>query len=50
LVGSICGIILRYYPGIHVEELRKSTKNLSDDRSSPGRYLNPELLNKKQEY
>jgi hypothetical protein len=35
------GYILRYYPSIHVEGLRKSTKDLSHDRRSSGRNLNP---------
>jgi hypothetical protein len=34
---------LRYHPGICVEELRKTTKNLSQDTRSPGRDLNPGL-------
>jgi hypothetical protein len=32
---------LRYYPGICLEGLRKTTKNLSQDNRSPGRDLNP---------
>jgi hypothetical protein len=32
---------LRYYPGICVEGLRKTMKNLSQDSRSPGRDLNP---------
>jgi hypothetical protein len=32
---------LRYYPGICLEELRKTTKNLSQDSQSLGRGLNP---------
>jgi hypothetical protein len=39
--GSGRGLILRYYPGIVVESLRKITKNLSQDSRSPGRDLNP---------
>jgi hypothetical protein len=33
-------IILKYYSGICMERLRKTTKNLSHDSRSPGRYLN----------
>jgi hypothetical protein len=32
---------LRYYNGIFLEGLRKTTKNLSRDSRSPGRDLNP---------
>jgi hypothetical protein len=32
---------LRYYPGICLEGLRKTTKNLTQDNRSPGRDLNP---------
>jgi hypothetical protein len=32
---------LRCYPGICLEELRKTTKNLSQDSKSSGRYLTP---------
>jgi hypothetical protein len=35
------GLILRYYPSICLEELRKTMKNLSRDSQSPGRDLNP---------
>jgi hypothetical protein len=35
------GLILRYYPNIHLEGLRKTTKNLSQDSWSPGQELNP---------
>jgi hypothetical protein len=31
LVGSGHGLILRYYPGIRLEGLRKSTKNFHQD-------------------
>jgi hypothetical protein len=34
---------LRYYPGIRLEEARKTTKNLSQDSHSPGQDLNPGL-------
>jgi hypothetical protein len=38
LEGSGCGLILRYYPGISLWGLRKTTK--SQDSRSPGRDLN----------
>jgi hypothetical protein len=41
LKGSGRGLIIRYYPGIRVEGLRKTTKNLSQDSRSPGRNLKP---------
>jgi hypothetical protein len=41
LEGNCRGLILRYYPGIRLEELRKSTKTLSQDCPSPGRDSNP---------
>jgi hypothetical protein len=31
LEGSSCGPILKYYPGIRLEGLRKTTKNLYPD-------------------
>jgi hypothetical protein len=31
----------RYYPGIYLEGLEKTTKNLDRDSRSPGRDLNP---------
>jgi hypothetical protein len=31
---------LKYYPGISLEGLRKTTENLSQDNLSPGRDLN----------
>jgi hypothetical protein len=40
--GSGCGLILRYYPGIRLEVLRKTTKDLSQDSRYTGRELNPE--------
>jgi hypothetical protein len=40
LKGRGSGLILRYYPGIRLEGLRKTTKNLSKDSRSPGRDLN----------
>jgi hypothetical protein len=41
--GGGRGLILMYHPFIFLEELRKSTKNLSQDNRTPGRYLNPGL-------
>jgi hypothetical protein len=35
------GLLLRYYPGIFLEGLRKATKNLRQDSRSPGPDLNP---------
>jgi hypothetical protein len=35
------GLILRCYPGIRLEKLRKTTVNLCRDSRSPGRDLNP---------
>jgi hypothetical protein len=32
---------LMYYPGIFLEELRNTTKNISQDNRSPGRGFNP---------
>jgi hypothetical protein len=34
-------LILRYYPGIRLEILRKTMKNLSQDSRSPSRNFNP---------
>jgi hypothetical protein len=39
--GSGRGLILRYYPRIHLKGLRKTTKNLNQDSWSPGQDLNP---------
>jgi hypothetical protein len=36
LVGNSRGLILRYYPGISLERLRKATKYLNQDSRSPG--------------
>jgi hypothetical protein len=36
LVGTGRDLILRYYPGIHLEGLKKSKKNLNQDSRSPG--------------
>jgi hypothetical protein len=48
LENTVCGRKrswpnLRYYLGICLERLRKTTKNLSQDSLSPGRGLNPRL-------
>jgi hypothetical protein len=40
LEESGSGLIFRYYPGISLEGLRKTTKNLNEDSRSPGRNLN----------
>jgi hypothetical protein len=42
LEGSGSNLIFRYYPGISLEVLRKSTNNLSQDGLSQYRGLNPE--------
>jgi hypothetical protein len=39
--GSGHGLILRYYPGICLEGLRKITKNLSQDNQCQGTDMNP---------
>jgi hypothetical protein len=39
--GNGRGPVLRYYPSICLEELRKTTKTLSPDSLSPERDLNP---------
>jgi hypothetical protein len=41
LVGSGRGLILRYYPGIHLEGLRKTTKNSIRMAGLRGRDLDP---------
>jgi hypothetical protein len=38
--GSKCGLMLRYYPGICLEGLMKTTKTISQDNRYPGRDLN----------
>jgi hypothetical protein len=43
LEGSGRSLILRNYPGIRLEELRKTAKNLSQDSRSPSRDLHPGL-------
>jgi hypothetical protein len=43
LEESGSGLILRYYPDIHLERLRKTTNNLSQDIRSPDPDLNPGL-------
>jgi hypothetical protein len=40
MVGSGCDLILRYNPGIHLEGLRKTMKNLNQVSRSWGRDLN----------
>jgi hypothetical protein len=39
--GTGRGLILRFFSGIRVDELRKTTKNLSQNGQSPGRDLKP---------
>jgi hypothetical protein len=41
LVGSMHGLIWRYYPGIRLEGLRETTKNVSQDSQSPGPRIAP---------
>jgi hypothetical protein len=41
LEGSGRDLMLRYYPGIFLQGVRKTTKPLSQDSWSLGRYLNP---------
>jgi hypothetical protein len=41
LVGSGRGLILRYYPGIRQEGLRKTTNNLNQDSRPPGPRISP---------
>jgi hypothetical protein len=41
LEGSVRDLILRYYPGIRVEGLRKTMKNFNQNSQSAGRVLNP---------
>jgi hypothetical protein len=41
LVGSSHDLILRYYPGIRLEWLRKATKKLNQDGRSPGPRIEP---------
>jgi hypothetical protein len=38
--GSGRGLVFRYYPGIFLERLMKTTENLSQDSRFPGRDLN----------
>jgi hypothetical protein len=40
-VGSGRGLILRYYPGISLQGLKKTTNYLDQDSRSPGPGLNP---------
>jgi hypothetical protein len=41
LEGNGSGLILRYYPGVFLEGLRNTTKDLSQGSRSPGRDLKP---------
>jgi hypothetical protein len=41
VVGSGRGLIIRYYPGVCLEGLKKTTKSLSQDSRSLGRDLKP---------
>jgi hypothetical protein len=41
LAGSGRGLILRYYPGICLEGLRRTTKDLNQDSRSPGPRFEP---------
>jgi hypothetical protein len=41
LVGSGRGLILSYYPGIHLERLKKPMKNFSCNSRSPGLRIEP---------
>jgi hypothetical protein len=43
LEGSGRGVIVRYYTGVHLEEVRNTTKNLSQGNRYPGKDLNPGL-------
>jgi hypothetical protein len=36
LVGNSHGLLLRYYPSIHLEGLRQTTKNINQDNLTPG--------------
>jgi hypothetical protein len=40
--AAVAYLILRYYPGICLERLRQTIKNLSEDSLTPGRDLNPD--------
>jgi hypothetical protein len=40
---SCRGLILRYYPDIRLERLRKAKKNLRQDSRTPGRDMNRAL-------
>jgi hypothetical protein len=41
LVGSGLGLIVKYYPDISLERLRKTTKTLSQGSQSPAQDFNP---------
>jgi hypothetical protein len=52
--GSGCGLIVRHYPSIFLEGMRKTKKSLSQDSQCPSQDLNPgpptlDFLNTKQE-
>jgi hypothetical protein len=42
LIGSGHDLILRYYPGIRLKGLRKTTKNLNQDSRLLGPRIKPE--------
>jgi hypothetical protein len=44
LVGISCSLILRHYPGICLEGLRKTTKNFDQDGWSPGPAIQIEIF------
>jgi hypothetical protein len=41
LEESDLGLMFMHYPGMRLEVVRKTPKNLSQDNPSPGRDLNP---------
>jgi hypothetical protein len=41
LEGGDRGLILRYYPGICLQGLRETTKDLRQDKQYQGRNMNP---------
>jgi hypothetical protein len=41
LIGNSHGLILRYYPGIRLERLRKTTETLNQDSQSPEPRIKP---------
>jgi hypothetical protein len=48
--GSAAVLILRYYPGIHLEGLRKTTKTLGQDSCLLGEIWTQELPNMKYKW